>query len=123
MPMKNQWNFFLRQILVILALSAMLYWLWQFGFSYPVKIVYAAAILILTFLIWIVIGNRKDPYKSAKPILKVSGGLKLSAELAFFAFSIYCLFQLGLTRWSWIFSNVLLLHYAFSHQRIASLLK
>jgi hypothetical protein len=101
----------------------MAYWSWNLSFEILPPVARAIIVVVLALLVWGVFTVENDPFRTSKPVVAVNGFVKLALELAYFGFAIYCLYSLGFDRWSWIFSNLVLLHLAFSYQRIMKILK
>lgn len=116
-------NLFLRLVLKIVALAAMAYWSWNQNFELVPQLVRSISIVIFALLVWGVFTVTNDPFNSSKTIVPVNGVFRLLVELAFFFFAVFCIYNTGYERWSWIYSNLVLLHLAFSHQRIMKILK
>jgi len=83
-----------------------------------------AILLPLGFaLIWGIFAVRNDPSRSGKTAVRTPGIIRLIIELALFGTAAWMLLDLGYSKWAIIFGSVLLLHYIFSYDRIAWLLK
>ncbi|MEX0812674.1 MAG: YrdB family protein [Chitinophagales bacterium] len=119
----QQFNLYLRLILKILALFAMAYWAWQVDVEYIPAVLRVFTVLIIALIVWGAFTVSYDPFKTAKPVFSIGGVARIFIELFYFGFAIFCLYDSGLFRWSWVYSNLVLLHFAFSHQRMATLLK
>ena len=65
--------------------------------------------------------RRSKPFRQAP--LAVSGTVRLGVEIAFFAFAVFALYQLGSRPLSAIFATAVAIHYAVSYDRIAWLLR
>jgi len=64
-----------------------------------------------------------DPSRSGKTVVPTPGFIWLLLELALFGASAWMLFDLEFTKLGWIFSSVVLVHYATSYDRMVWLLK
>ena len=83
-----------------------------------------AVILPLGFAVsWGVFAVRDDPSRSGKTVVQTPGVIRLILELALFATAAWMLINLGYSLSGWIFGGVVVIHYIFSHDRIAWLLK
>lgn len=116
-------NLFLRLILKISTIAAMGFWGWNTSFELIPPIAVTISIVVLALLAWGIFTTKDDPFRSSKPVIEINGVFRLIFELVYFGFGVYCLYSVGLDRLSWIMSNLILLHLAFSHQRIIKLLK
>lgn len=120
-----KFNSYLRTFLKLAALFAMAYWARILVVKYSIflNFLIVFAILLFALIIWSGFGVKQDPFRSVKPLIPVSGVIRIAIELFYFGFAIYCLYAAGLYRLTWIYSNLVILHFAFSHRRIAILLK
>jgi len=83
-----------------------------------------AIVLPLGFaVIWGVFAVRDDPSRSGKTVVRTPGIIRLIIELALFGTTAWMLLDLGHSTWAIIFGSAIVLHYIFSFDRIAWLLK
>ena len=115
-------NLMVRFLLEVLALVLMGLWGWRQGEGW-LRFVLAIALPLIAAAAWGVFAVPDDPSRSGNAPVAVPGFLRLGLELAFFAFAIWALNDLGFRNISWILTAVILLHYALSYDRIQWLLK
>jgi len=97
---------------------------WGYQLSETGLRILPAILLPLGFaLIWGIFAVRNDPSRSGKTVVRTPGIIRLIIELALFGTAAWMLLDLGYSKWAIIFGSVLLLHYIFSYDRIAWLLK
>jgi hypothetical protein len=74
-------------------------------------------------VIWGVFAVRGDPSRSGKTVVPTNGFIRLILELIFFGLAALALFNLNYNILSTVFCLLVVLHYGFSVNRIAWLLK
>ena len=83
-----------------------------------------ALLLPLLFaVVWGVFAVPNDPSRSGKTVVPTPGFIRLLLELALFGAAAWMLFDLDFQKLGWIFSTVVLIHYATSYERVVWLLK
>jgi hypothetical protein len=87
------------------------------------RILLAILLPLLFAVLWGVFAVRNDPSRSGKTVVSTPGAIRLVLELILFGAATWMLFDLGHTLPALIYGAVLVLHYAFSWERIAWLLK
>jgi len=100
----------------------MSFWGWNLGEG-VLRFVLAFGIPVIAATIWVTFAVPNDPSRSGKAPVSVPGILRLALELIFFSFAIWALYSAGATTPSWIFSIVILVHYALSYDRLYWLIK
>lgn len=78
---------------------------------------------ILAAVVWGVFAVKDDPTRSGKTVIETPGILRLLLEIAFFGFSVWCVFDLTYPITALVFAGVVVLHYAFSVDRVGWLLR
>jgi hypothetical protein len=73
--------------------------------------------------LWGVFAVPNDPSRSGKTVVVTPGPIRLVLELVLFGAAAWMLFDLHFLRLGWIFSTVVIIHYASSYDRIVWLLK
>jgi len=111
------------RFLLELASMAVFAW-WGYHLSETGLRILPAILLPVGFaVIWGVFAVRDDPSRSGKTMVQTPGILRLVMELALFGTAAWMLLDLGQSKWAMLFGSILLLHYIFSFDRIAWLLK
>jgi hypothetical protein len=112
-------NLSVRFIVEIVALVAMGYWGWTAvgGFG---RYLLAFGVPLLAAAAW---GTFRVSGDQGKGLIAVPGALRLLLEGIFFGFAAWALFAAGATTIAWIFTGVVLIHYALSYDRIGWLLR
>jgi hypothetical protein len=114
-------NLLVRFLLELCALFVMGLWGWRQRVD-GWQIVIAIAIPLLAAALWGTFAVPGDPTRSGSAPVPVPGSLRLLIELGFFAFAIWALYNLGLTRFAALFAVAVVLHYLLSYDRIRWLL-
>ena len=114
-------NLIFRFILELCALTAIGIWGWKQSDGF-FRFVLSIGIPIILATIWGVFNVPDDPSRSGAAPVIVSGIVRLSVELAIFAFAIWSLYNIGSIRLSRILGIAVLLHYILSYDRITWLL-
>jgi len=73
--------------------------------------------------LWGVFAVPYDPSRSGKTVVVTPGVIRLILELALFGAAAWMLFDIEYLKLGWIFSAVIIFHYASSYDRIIWLLK
>lgn len=115
-------NLALRFALEVVALAALAGWGWSSTES-GWRWVAAVGSVLLAALVWAAFAVPGDPSRGGQGWVHVPGALRLLIELVFFGVAAFALSQLGRPRLALGFAVVVLAHYAWSHERIAWLLK
>ena len=87
------------------------------------RFLFALAIPVLAAAAWGIFAVPNDPSRSGAAPIAVPGWLRLLLELAFFAFAIWALSDLGFGTLSWVSALIIAIHYLSSYDRILWLLK
>ena len=119
---KNPLNLAFRFLLELCALVIFGLWGWNSTTS-ALRYLLVATLPLLAAVLWGTFNVPDDPSRSGKAPVPVSGFLRFTLELAFFALAVLVLCDLGWITPAWIFSAAVLVHYALSYDRIAWLLK
>ncbi|MBX2997836.1 MAG: YrdB family protein [Caldilineaceae bacterium] len=112
-------NLTVRFILEIAALAAMGYWGWGAADGAG-RYLLAVGLPLLAAAAW---GTFRVPGDPGKGLVPVPGTLRLLLEGIFFGFAAWALFAAGATTYAWIFTAVVLVHYALSYDRIGWLIR
>lgn len=115
-------NLALRLVLEIAGLVVIAYWGWSQHDGW-LRFVLAIGLPLLAAILWGTFAVPEDPSRSGKAPVPVPGTVRLALELAFFAFAAWALYDAGNTTLGLILAAIVVIHYAFSYDRIAWLLK
>ena len=119
---KHPVNLAIRFALEVMAIVTFGIWGYRASDGLPGWIL--AILLPLVFAgLWGVFAVRDDPSRSGKTVVRTPGLIRLILELALFGGAAWMLFVLDYQKLGWIFSMLVLIHYASSYDRIAWLLK
>ena len=119
---KHPLNLALRFLLELAAIVA--FGAWGYSLSEGgTKILLAILFPLLFAILWGVFAVQGDPSRSGKTVVQTPGWIRLILELGLFSAAAWMLFDLGHTLPAIIYGVVVFLHYAFSYDRIAWLLK
>ena len=119
---KNPINLALRFLLELAAIVAFGAW----GYSLSdggLRFIYALLLVLVFAALWGVFAVKGDPSRSGKTVVATPGVVRLLLELMLFGAATWMLFNLGHTLPASFYGTVVILHYAFSWDRIAWLLK
>ena len=119
---KQPINLAIRFVLEVVAIVSFGIW----GYRSSVKwygFLLALLLPLLFAVVWGVFAVPNDPSRSGKTVVPTPGLIRLLLELALFGAAAWMLFDLDFQKLGWIFSPVVLFHYATSYDRIAWLLK
>lgn len=119
---KHPVNSAIRFILELTSMAVFAWWGYQLSET-GLRILPAILLPLGFALIWGIFAVRNDPSRSGKTVVRTPGIIRLIIELALFGTAAWMLLDLGYSKWAIIFGSVLLLHYIFSYDRIAWLLK
>lgn len=119
---KHPVNLFLRFFLELFALGAYGVWGWNQGEDWW-RFLFGFGMPILAAVVWGVFAVKDDPTRSGKTVIETPGILRLLLEIAFFGFSVWCVFDLTYPITALVFAGVVVLHYAFSVDRVGWLLR
>ena len=115
-------NLALRFLLEVAALVC--FGIWGYHQSDSGLKIFFAIILPLGFaILWGVFAVRDDPSRSGKTVVQTPGVIRLVLELVLFGAATWMLVDLDHTRIALVFGLAVVLHYLFSLDRIAWLLK
>ena len=115
-------NLAIRFFLEVAALVAMGFWAWRQGEG-TTRYVYAALVPLAAAALWGIFAVPGDPSRSGSAPVAVAGTLRLGIEVAFFAFAVWALYQLGSTTLAIMLAAAVTVHYAVSYERLAWLLR
>jgi hypothetical protein len=119
---KHPLNSIIRFLLELIGIFS--FGLWGYHQTEAIVRILLAIVLPLIFaVIWGVFAVQNDPSRSGKTVVQTPGPVRLVLELALFGAATWMLFDLGHTLPAIIFGVVVILHYAFSWDRITWLLK
>jgi hypothetical protein len=119
---KHPVNLALRFILEITALIVFAIWGWNKGSGW-LGVVLAIGLPVFFATLWGVFAVKDDPSRSGKTVVPTKGFLRLLLEILFFGLAALALFDLGFHIAGVAISILVLLHYAFSYDRIVWLMK
>lgn len=119
---KHPINLAVRFLLEIAALFVFAYWGWEQFMGWK-GVLLAVALPLCGAFMWGVFAVKNDPSRSGKTVVKTRGIIRLLIELEFFALAALALFNLDIKTWAIVLSVLVLLHYAFSYDRIIWLLR
>jgi hypothetical protein len=111
-------NLGLRFILELTGLWALGYWGWT-QHSGAARWLWALGLPLLAATVWGVFRVPNDPGPAT---VAVPGIVRLLLEAAFFGGAAWALYASGRGTWALAFAGIVLLHYAFSMDRVARLL-
>jgi hypothetical protein len=118
----NPINLAIRFLLEMSALIAVGLWGWEetegwhrflLGFGLPV----------LLMAIWGTFAVPNDPSRSGSAPVRTPGLIRLLIELSFFAVGSLALYDMQMISLSWVFTTIVVVHYAVSYDRILWLLR
>ncbi|MCP4415214.1 MAG: YrdB family protein [Chloroflexi bacterium] len=115
-------NLAVRFLLEIAGLIAIGYWGWHQGEG-VLSIIFAIGLPVIAAALWGTFAVPNDPSRSGKAPVPIPGILRLALEAAFFGFSTWTLYQVVAPLLGFILGIVVLLHYAFSYDRLLWLAK
>lgn len=119
---QNMLNLAVRFLLELAALYAFGRWGWQQSEGF-FRYVLMIAVPLLAATLWGTFRVPGDASANGGAPVPVPGWVRLLFEIAFFSFATYCFFATGLQSAGWVFGIVSVLHYIFSYDRIAWLLR
>jgi hypothetical protein len=119
---KHRVNLAFRFILEITALIVFAIWGWNKGSGW-LGVVLAIGLPVFFATLWGVFAVKDDPSRSGKTVVPTKGFLRLLLEILFFGLAALALFDLGFNIPGFAISILVLLHYAFSYDRIVWLMK
>jgi hypothetical protein len=108
--------------LEITALVVFAVWGYNAATGWP-GILLAVGLPVLAAAVWGVFAVKDDPSRSGKTVVATRGVIRLLLEFLFFALAVAALFDLDYRIPGFAVSILVVLHYAFSHDRIVWLLK
>lgn len=119
---KHPVNLALRFILEITALIVFAIWGWNKGTGWW-RIFLTVSLPVFFATLWGVFAVKDDPVRSGKTVVPTKGFIRLLLEILFFGLAALALFNLGFQIAGVVISILVLLHYVFSYDRTAWLLK
>jgi len=115
----NPINLTLRFVLELAALVALAVWGWRKGEGW-LRFALAFGIPIAVAILWATFRVPNDP--GVAPVA-VPGILRLTFELALFAFATWALYDVRLVTFAWILGIAVATHYISSYDRILWIIK
>jgi hypothetical protein len=115
----NPINLAFRFLLELAALFAMGYWGWHSGEGW-LRWLLMLGVPLVAVVLWGTFRVDNDPGKAP---VRVPGVVRLTLELAYFAFAIWALYSAGAIHLSWIFGLAVVVHYLLSYDRILWLVR
>jgi hypothetical protein len=114
-------NLILRFVLEVAALIAIGQWGWQTGQGLN-RYLLAFGLPLLLAAIWAVFRTPDDP-SSGKGVVAIPGRARLALEILFFGFAVWTMFASNRAFFGIVFLVALLLHYMWSLNRVAWLMR
>lgn len=118
----NPINLALRFLLELTALGALAWWASSLSESWW-RWLAAFAVVLLVSLTWGVFSVPNDPSRGGQGIVKVPGMARLALELLVFGVGAYAFKAVGRPNLAIAFAALVVVHYAWSYERVAWLLK
>ena len=118
----NPINLALRFLLEVVALGALGWWAWAQTESWW-RTPLAIAVVLLTAVLWGTFAVPNDPSRGGSGLVQVPGLARLALELLIFGAAAFALKGLGWPTLATAFTILVLLHYAWSYERVAWLVK
>lgn len=118
----NPINLALRFFLEVIALGALGWWAWAQTDSWW-RAPFAIAVVLLTTILWGTFAVPNDPSRGGAGLVQVPGIARLALELLVFGAAAFALKMLGRPTFASAFAILVVLHYAWSHERVAWLIK
>ncbi len=115
-------NLTIRFLLELSALLAMGVWGWQQSEG-RLRLVLAVGIPLIAAILWGIFAVPHDPSRSGTAPIAIPGILRLMLELAVFVLATWALYDVGVTKLSWILGIAIIIHYLASYDRILWLIK
>ena len=112
-------NLAVRFALELVILYVLARWGWQKGDG-AMRYVLAIGLPLLMAVLW---GSFRVEGDHGKGWVFVPGTWRLILELGLFSAAAWCLLDLRITKWAWVFVMISVLHYAVSYDRVLMLLK
>jgi len=110
---------FVLEVVAIISFGIWGYHLMETGIRIVLAILFPMGFAVL----WGVFAVPNDPSRSGKTVVPTPGLVRLVLELGLFGAATWMLLNLGYTRLWWIFGAIVIIHYAFSYDRVHWLLK
>ena len=119
---QNPVNLAVRFILEMVALVAIGYGGWHLTDSFW-RYVLAIVLPLLMAALWGGFRPPNEPHHPTHPVVAIPGLVRLLIETLAFGGGAWGFFSAGATTTGWIFTVVVLVHYALSYDRVAWLLR
>jgi hypothetical protein len=119
---QNPLNLAVRFLLEMGALVALGYWGWQTGTG-VLRYLLTLGVPLLAAIGWGSFRTPNEPHHPTHATVPIPGWLRLLYETIFFGGAAWGLFATGATTMAWIFTVVVVIHYALSYDRVAWLLQ
>lgn len=114
-------NLALRFLLEIVALISVGVWGWRQSDGW-LRFVLAIALPIVLAAVWGTFAVPDDPSRSGHAIIATPGIIRLLIELVIFAIASWAIYNQGFYKVCFVFTFIVLVHYALSYDRIGWLL-
>jgi hypothetical protein len=118
----NPVNLALRFSLEVIALGALGWWAWAQTESWW-RAPLAVGVVVLTATLWGTFAVPNDPSRGGSGLIQVPGIARLVLELLVFGGATYALNALGRQTLASVFAILVVVHYAWSYERLAWLIK
>ena len=118
----NAVNLALRFFLEVIALGAIGWWGWAQTESWW-RVPLAVTAVLLTGAVWGIFAVPNDPSRGGNGLVQVPGIARLALELLVFGAAALALKSVGRPTFAMAFTILVVSHYAWSHERIAWLLR
>jgi len=115
-------NLALRFVLELAALGALGWWGWAQTDSWW-RIVSAITVVLFAAILWGTFAVPHDPSRGGSGLVHVPGVARLMLELLIFGVAAYALRSIGQSTLALAFTVLVLIHYAWSYERVAWLIK
>jgi hypothetical protein len=119
---QNPLNLAVRFMLESAALIAIGYGGWHVGEGF-LRYLLAIGLPLLIAYLWGAFRTPNEPHHPTHPTLAVPGWGRLLVEAVTFGGGAWGLFSAGATTTGWLFTIIVIVHYAFSYDRIIWLLR
>jgi len=118
----NPVNLTLRFLLEVTALGALGWWGWAQTDSWW-RIPLAIGVVLLAAIVWGTFAVPNDPSRGGDGLVQVPGVVRLAVELLIFGVAAYALKSVGRPTLAIVFTTLVVIHYAWSYERVAWLIR
>jgi hypothetical protein len=114
-------NLLVRFFLEVIALVSLGTWGWN-QTDHWIRYILVFAIPLIVAALWGTFAVPNDPSRSGEATVVISGWMRLLLELSVFGLVTWALYSMNLTKWSFLFMAVVIVHYLASYDRVIWLL-